>query len=150
MVTHAGVRDVRARLWSRALAWAMRPDSARVDFAVIGVLNAGVGAVLLFAPGLARSPSLAVLMHALPRGLWAGWFLAAAGLVVAGLRVRDEWAGRVRHYAWLLAGTVLAMWLTGVLFSTGSATSVLILAAVLIWYLLTAVRLELPRFFERG
>lgn len=148
-LAHAGARDAGSRLWSRALAWAMRPDNARTDFLIIGLFNAGIGAVLAVAPRLAHSPSLAVLMGTMPRAGWAAWYLGTAALIICSLRCREEWVGRMRHYAWLSAGTLLVMWLTGILWATGSLTSVLVIAALLCWYTLTAARLELPRFLER-
>lgn len=137
------------RVWARALAWAVRPDNATTDFAVIGAFNAGVGAVLAVAPALAHSPSLVVLMATLPRAVWSVWFTATAAVIFTSLRTRNRGIrGRLRHYSWLSAGTLLVMWLTGILFSTASVTSVLLIATLLAWYTLTAARLELPRFLR--
>lgn len=148
---HAGARErLRMRLWARVLAWAVRPDNAKTDFAIIGLFNTAVGVVLAAAPSVAHSPSLAVLMALAGRAVWATGFLCAGVLVLAALRIGEDRRGdKVRHYAWMCSGTLLVMWLVGVLESTGSLTSVLVLAALLAWYTLTAARLELPRALRR-
>lgn len=143
------------RLRARLAMWLADPDNARTDFRVIALFNLAVGAVLLFIPALAHSPAFTVLMHLIPsagnmHALWGCAFGAGGALGLGGLAAKDErTAGKLRHYAWLVSGTVLAMWIVGVLEATGSIPGVLLLVLALAWYTLTAARLELPRALRR-
>lgn len=155
MALPAAPRASGSRLRARAAAWLANPDNARTDFRMIALFNLAVGAILLFVPALAHSSSFVVLMH-LVAGVgnlhvaWGCAYLAAGTLGLAGLSVRnDRRAGRLRHYAWLLAGTLLVMWIVGVLEATGSIPGVLLLLLALAWYTVTAARLELPRALRR-
>lgn len=152
---HASVEEgLRSRVWSSVLAWALAPDNARTDFALIGVLNLAVGATLGMAPSLSSSRMLDAVMDTLPRWAWSTWFLVAAALVWGGLLLgEDEKAGRVRHLGWACVGTLGAMWMAGMLWALqgngGNLVAVLFVAAVQAWYTLTALRLELPLLAQR-
>lgn len=143
------------RLRARLSTWLANPDNARTDFRVIALFNLAVGAVLLFIPALAHSSAFTVLMHLIPgagnlHAFWGCTFVAGGALGLGGLCAEDERsAGKLRHYAWLVSGTLLVMWTVGVLEATGSIPGVLLLALALAWYTLTAARLELPRVLRR-
>lgn len=155
MVPHVDARvPALPRLRTRVSAWLANPDNARTDFRVISLLNLGVGIVLLVAPRLAHSQALTVLMHLIPGvnlgPAWGAAFTLAGLLGLAGLSVAEpRFAGKLRHYAWLLFGTLAVMWFVGVLEATGSIPGALLLLAVLAWYTLTAARLELPHALRR-
>lgn len=151
---HASAREsLRSRVWTSVLAWAVRADNARTDFAVIGVFNLTVGLTLALVPELSSSRMLDVVMDTLPRPVWATWFLLSAVLVWAGLGVTDEHTGgRLRHLAWMSVGTLGVMWLAGMIWALpvgGNLIGVLFSAAIQSWYSLTVVRLELPLLAER-
>lgn len=156
MVPHAITRAPRpSGLRARVTAWLADPDNARTDFRIISLFNLAIGVTLLFVPTLAHSAAFVVLMHLIPgvgnlHAAWGASYLAGGALGLAGLAVReDRFAGRLRHYAWLTYGTLLVMWLVGVLEGTGSIPGALLLFLGLAWYTLTAARLELPRALRR-
>jgi hypothetical protein len=151
---HASAREsLRSRVWSSVLAWAVRADNARTDFAVIGVFNLAVGTTLATWPALSRSNMLDVVMQTLPRPAWSTWFLISGLLIWFALSFDDaKLGGRLRHLAWMSTGTLGAMWLAGMLWALpigGNLLSVLFAAAVQSWYTLTVVRLELPLYAQR-
>lgn len=146
---HASAREgLRSRVWTAVLAWAVRADNARTDFAVIGMFNLLFGGVLAVLPALSRSPALDVLMDTMPRTLWASWFLLSAALIYCALWSHGPRSGRFRHAAWVSTGTLGTCWLIGMIYAVpkgGNLIGVLFAALTVAVYTLTLLRLELPR-----